>query len=197
MLLITISPEIMVFHLPRAPPRSHLLSVPSFAVFACFWLVVVYEITDRQPSKASVYFIVVFDSKADKQGRRSFPRPIHRTLRGPRQLIVVWVIFRTRIDGPIRSAHPDSTRVTNPPRRPNFAKNMHPDKWCRPSESGHTRVPRRRSWCCSGVAAAVVRYCTHSLCRRHGRMVLWCTIHCVNCECSLFLLVLCGCALSK
>jgi hypothetical protein len=22
-------------------------------------------------------------------------------------------------------------------------------------------------------------------------MVLWCTIHCVNCECSLFLLVLC------
>jgi hypothetical protein len=27
-------------------------------------------------------------------------------------------------------------------------------------------------------------------------MVLWCTIHCVNCECSLFLLVLCGCALS-
>ena len=138
-----------------------------------------------------MYFIVVFDSKADKQGRRSFPRPIHRTLRGPRQLIVVWVIFRTRIDGPIRSAHPDSARVTTPPRRPNFAKNMHPDKWCRPSESGHTRVPRRRSWCCSGVAAAVVRYCTHSLCRRHGRMVLWCTIHCVNCECSLFLLVLC------
>ena len=28
-------------------------------------------------------------------------------------------------------------------------------------------------------------------------MVLWCTIHCVNCECSLFLLVLCGCALSQ
>ena len=27
-------------------------------------------------------------------------------------------------------------------------------------------------------------------------MVLWCTIHCVNCECSLFLSVLCGCALS-
>ena len=70
MLLITISPETMVFHLPRAPPRSHLLSVPSFAVFACFWLVVVYEITDRQPSKASVYFIVVilpsFDSNAEQ-----------------------------------------------------------------------------------------------------------------------------------
>ena len=28
-------------------------------------------------------------------------------------------------------------------------------------------------------------------------MVLWCTIHCVNCVCSLFLLVLCGCALSQ
>jgi hypothetical protein len=46
------------------------------------------------------------------------------------------------------------------------------------------------------VAAAVLRYCTHSLCRRHGWMVLWCTIHCVNCECSLFLSVLCGRALS-
>jgi hypothetical protein len=52
-----------------------------------------------------------------KQGRRSVPRPIH--LRGPRQLIVVWLIFRTGIGGPIRSAHPDSARVTNPPRRPN------------------------------------------------------------------------------
>ena len=67
--MITISPKTMVFHLPRATPRSHLLSVPLFAVFACFWLVVVYEITDRQPSKASVvYFIVVilpsFDSNA-------------------------------------------------------------------------------------------------------------------------------------
>jgi hypothetical protein len=30
-------------------------------------------------------------------------------------LIVVWLIFRTGIDGPIRSAHPDSARVTNPP----------------------------------------------------------------------------------
>ncbi len=64
------------------------------------------------------------------------------------------------------------------------------------TESDHTRVPRRRSWCCGGVAAADLRYCTHSLCRRHGQMVLWCTIHCVNCECSLFLSVLCGCALS-
>jgi hypothetical protein len=68
--MITISPETMVFHLPRAPPRSHLLSVPLIAVFACFWLVVVYEKTDRQPSKASVvYFIVVilpsFNSNAE------------------------------------------------------------------------------------------------------------------------------------
>ena len=64
----------------------------------------------------------------------------------------------------------------------------------RPSDSDHTRIPRRQSWCCGGATAGVLFYYTHSLCRRHGRMVLWCTIHCVNCECSLFLLVLCGCA---
>jgi len=50
-----------------------------------------------------------------KQGRRSVPRPIHRTLRGPRWLIVVWLIFWTGIDGPIRSSHRDSARVSNPP----------------------------------------------------------------------------------
>jgi hypothetical protein len=27
-------------------------------------------------------------------------------------------------------------------------------------------------WCCGRVAAAILRYCIHSLCRRHGRMVL-------------------------
>jgi len=50
-----------------------------------------------------------------KQGRRSVPWPIHRTLRGPRRLIVVWLRFWTVIDGPIWSSHRDSARVTNPP----------------------------------------------------------------------------------
>ncbi len=63
-----------------------------------------------------------------KQGRHSVTRPIHQTLRGPRRLIVVWLNFWTGIDGPIRSSHRDSARVTNPPRRPNFAQNMHPNK---------------------------------------------------------------------
>ena len=48
-----------------------------------------------------------------KQGRRSVPRPIH--LRGPRQLIVVWLIFWTGIDGPIWSSYRDLTWVSNPP----------------------------------------------------------------------------------
>ena len=57
------------------PPPPCYPTVPSpirFIVrrFRMFWLVVVYEITDRQPSKASiVYFIVVilplFDSNAE------------------------------------------------------------------------------------------------------------------------------------
>jgi len=50
-----------------------------------------------------------------KQGRRSVPRPIHRTLRGPRRLIVRWLIFWTGINGPIWSSHRDSARVWNPP----------------------------------------------------------------------------------
>ena len=43
------------------------------------------------------------------------------------------VDFWTRIDGPIWSSHRDSARVSNPPRRPNFAQNMHPIKRCRRS----------------------------------------------------------------
>jgi hypothetical protein len=63
----------------------------------------------------------------------------------------------------------------------------------RPSKSDHTGVPRHRSWCCGGVAAAVLRYCTHSLCRRHGWMVLLdmvrgCVRGCVEECCSNFLL---------
>ncbi len=50
-----------------------------------------------------------------KQGRRSVPRPIRRTLRGPRRLIVVWLSFWTGIDGPIRSSNHDSAWVSNPP----------------------------------------------------------------------------------
>ena len=50
-----------------------------------------------------------------KQGRRSVPRPIRRTIRGPRRLIVVWLNFWTGIDGPIWSSHRDSARVSNPP----------------------------------------------------------------------------------
>jgi hypothetical protein len=50
-----------------------------------------------------------------KQGRCSVPRPIHRTKRGPRRLIVVWLIFRTGIDGSIWSFRCDLARVSNPP----------------------------------------------------------------------------------
>jgi hypothetical protein len=50
-----------------------------------------------------------------KQGRRSVPRPIRRTQRGLRRLIVIWLIFWTRIDGPIWSSYHDSARVSNPP----------------------------------------------------------------------------------
>ena len=56
--------------------------------------------------------------------------------------------------------------------RPEYAPQYTVPPLPRPSESDHTRVPRRLSWCCGGVAMAVLRYCTHSLCRRHGRMVL-------------------------
>ena len=53
-----------------------------------------------------------------KQGRRSVPWPIRQTLRGPRRLIVVWLIFSAGIDGPNRSAHRNSARVSNPPLTP-------------------------------------------------------------------------------
>jgi len=56
-----------------------------------------------------------------------------KLLRGTRWLIVEWLNFWTGIDGPIRSSHCDSARVSNPPRRPNFAQNMHPNKRCRRS----------------------------------------------------------------
>ena len=56
--------------------------------------------------------------------------------------------------------------------RPEYAPQYTVPPLPRPSESDHTRVPRRLSWCCGGLAMAVLRYCTHSLCRRHGRMVL-------------------------
>jgi hypothetical protein len=65
-----------------------------------------------------------------KQGRRSVPRPILRTQRGLRRLIVIWLIFWTGIEGPIRSSHCNSAKVS---RRPNFAQNMHPNKRCRRS----------------------------------------------------------------
>ena len=50
-----------------------------------------------------------------KQGRRSVLRPIFRTQRGLRRLIVIWLICWTRIHGPIWSSYCDSTRVSNPP----------------------------------------------------------------------------------
>ena len=63
----------------------------------------------------------------------SVPRPIRRTRRGPRRLIVVWLIFWTGIDGPIWSYHCDSAMVSTPPHHPNFTQNMHPNKRCRRS----------------------------------------------------------------
>ena len=118
MLLITISPETMVFHLSCAPPRSHLLSVPSFAVFACFWLVVVYEITDRQPSKARVYFIVVichfafvrFERRATapSPGRPS-PRP------GGHWFIVVYLKASDRVERSNLSARSQFDDALKPP----------------------------------------------------------------------------------
>ncbi len=64
----------MILCCPCAPPLSQLLSVPSFAVSAGFWLVVVYKIIDRRPSKASVYFIAVIvpspDSMVQTIGQR-------------------------------------------------------------------------------------------------------------------------------
>ena len=50
-----------------------------------------------------------------KQGRRSIPRPIRQTLREPRRLIVVWLIFCSGIAGPIWSSHRDLAKVSNPP----------------------------------------------------------------------------------
>jgi hypothetical protein len=61
------------------------------------------------------------------------PRPICRTQRGLPRLIVIWLIFWTRIDGPIQFSHRDSAKVSNPPCWPNFAQNMHPNKRCRRS----------------------------------------------------------------
>ena len=49
----------MESHFPHGLYCSHLLSVPSYAVSACFWLVVAYKISDQQPSKANVHYIFV------------------------------------------------------------------------------------------------------------------------------------------
>ena len=52
--------------------------------------------------------------RCHKQGCRSVPRPIRRTQRGLRRLIVLWLIFWTGINGPIWSSHRDSAKVSNP-----------------------------------------------------------------------------------
>ncbi len=55
-----------------------------------------------------------------KQGRHSVSRPIRRTQRSLQQLIVIWLTSRFG-------------QGIKPPRRPNFALNMHPNKRCRRS----------------------------------------------------------------
>ncbi len=97
---------------------------------------------------------------------------------GIRQLIVVLLNFLTRIDGPIRPAHCDSARVSNPPPaelRPKNVPYQTKPPLDRPEESDHNRTPERWIWCCGGAAAAVLFYCTHSLRRRHGCMMIGCT----------------------
>jgi hypothetical protein len=56
---LTADDFISIHYNSNSQHHSHLISVPSCAVSACFWLVVEYEIVYQQPFKASVYFIVV------------------------------------------------------------------------------------------------------------------------------------------
>jgi hypothetical protein len=96
-----------------------------------------------------------------KQGRHSVPRPIRRTLRGPRRLIVVWLN--------------DSARVSNPPRRPNFAQNMHPNKRCRRSLARPNRSAPKYHDVDHGVAVGWPRrFCVIAPIAFVGGMGGWC-----------------------
>jgi hypothetical protein len=50
----------MLLHIPHASRSLHIPSMlPSIAA-ACFWLVVAFNVIDRRPSKAVVYFIFIY-----------------------------------------------------------------------------------------------------------------------------------------
>ena len=91
-----------------------------------------------------------------KQGRRSIPRPIRRTLRGPRRLIVVCLIFWTGIDSPIWSSRCDSARVTNPPAGRILPRIYTPINGA--AAPSPVRIGLHHSWWRGGAAAAVLRY---------------------------------------
>ena len=85
------------------------------------------------------------------------------------------MIFRTGIDGPIRSAHRDSARVTNPPNRPNFAQNMHLDKRCRRSFARPNRTTPEYHDADHGVAVGWPRrFCGIAPIAFVGGMGGWC-----------------------
>ncbi len=86
-----------------------------------------------------------------KQGRRSVPRPIRRTLRGPRRLIVVWFNWSNSVL-PSRFG-----QGIKPPRRPNFAQNMHPNKRCRRSLARPNRTTPEYHNVDHGVAVGLPR----------------------------------------
>jgi hypothetical protein len=67
----------MESHFPHDPHRSHLLSVPSCAISAWFWLVVVYKIVYQQPFKASVYFTIIIFSVVRFDGPNDWTAPPH------------------------------------------------------------------------------------------------------------------------
>ena len=50
----------MLSHIPHASCLLHIPSMLPSIVAAYFWLVVVFKVIDRQPSKAVVYFIFIY-----------------------------------------------------------------------------------------------------------------------------------------
>ena len=113
-----------------------------------------------------------------KHNRRSVPQPICR----PTSNLSVncgMVNFSTGIDCPIRPAHHDSARVSNPstgqisPRI--CTQKTKPPLHC-PEESDHTRIPGCQPWCCGWVGVVVLFYFAQRLRRRAWVDEMWCTI---------------------
>jgi hypothetical protein len=119
-----------------------------------------------------------------KQGRRSVPRPIRRTQRGLRRLIVIWLIFLDQ-DRWSNSVLP--TRFgqgIKPPRRPNFAQIMHPNIRCHRSLARPNRTTPEYQDVNHGVAVGWLRqFYVIAPIASEGGMGRWCCRTCAGCVC--------------